>query len=146
MTAPATPPREGEKQKKRDYSGLLCVVMIIVIVYVIVQDYLYYKNEDPFMVTNIGDLEKLSSMSKYDGSKLYDMYQDLNEKDKVFVDDYIAHAMLCHKSRRPSFKKRYNGFVKQIFVTSVISVLVFSSSFGKQMKQNTFNYFISNLL
>lgn len=130
----------------RDYSGILCVVMVIVIVYVIVNDYLYYKKEDEWMVTNVGDMDKLAKMHKYDNSELYTRYNSMSDSDKVFMDDYIAHCMLEHKTRRPCFKKKYNGIIKNILISSVVYMFVFASPITKYIKQNTVNYFISNLL
>lgn len=129
-----------------DYSGLLCVVMIVVIVYVIVNDYLYYKREDEWMVTNVGDMDKLSDMHKYDNSRLYALYSTMSDSDKAFMQDYVAHCMLEHKVRRPCFKKKYNGIVKQVLLASVVYMFVFASPITKYIKQNTVNYFISNLL
>ncbi len=138
--------RMTEKNTDNDYSTLLCTIMVIVIIYLIIRDYLYYKTEDPWMITNIGDLDNLIAQHKYAGSSLCEQYSRLSDADKAFAEDYIAHSMLSHKSVRPSFKKRYGGFVKQIFIASIISFVVFSSSMKKQLKQNTVNYFISNLL
>lgn len=131
---------------ERDRSSVICSLMIVVILWIVFRDYMYYKTEDPWMVTAVGDLDKLASKQKYNGSGLYDSYCSLSQPDRTFLDDYIAHTMLAHKDVRPSFKKRYSGFIKQILVASFVSIVVFSSQPMKQLKQNTVNYFVSSVI
>lgn len=117
-------------------------IIVLTIVSVLWQDYTYYVEKDPHIVTETGDFDNFMRSGKYDNSVLYSAYISLDSVDRQFIQDLVTDCKIRHKKVRPTFKNRFKQLCKQLFLASAISVLAFSGSWGKTIRQNTFGYFM----
>lgn len=124
---------------------IICVI-IILIVAKLLDSYTYYINEDYNYITSCNDFIQYIDEGRYKNSKICSIWVQLEKDDKIFIRDLMCHEILNYKESKPSFKKMYKSACKQILMTSILSALALSSSFTKNIKQNSLGYFVSNIV
>jgi len=124
---------------------IICVI-IILIISKLIDSYTYYINEDYNYITSKHDFEQYMQEDRYKNSILCSKWLQLKEIDRIFIRDLICHEMLNYKESRPSFKKMCKSACKQIIIASILSAALLSSSFTKNIKQNSLGYFVSNIV
>ncbi len=130
--------------KKMNIGSLIAVILVIIILYTLFSDMVYYDKYDEDYITNIGDFEKYES--KYEKSKLYKQYNLLSEDDKYFLSHLIGKYNLENKTHKPKFNKKLKDLRNRLILATLISSIIFSSSLTKVFKLNIVNYFITLLL
>lgn len=123
---------------------MLIFIILILIILKISQSYIYYNDNDDQYITEVGDLEKYSH--RYSKGRLYRLYNNLNDYDKLFVRDLLCHTMLEYKNVKPSFKKMCKSATKQIVGSTVLSTAVLGNSASKAIGQNVLGFFVSNVI
>lgn len=126
--------------------NILVAVILLAIIVQLVDSYYYYEREDSKYITSNDDFIKYLNEGRYDNSSLCRKWQSIEDCDRVFLRDLICHEIINYKDKRPGFKKIYKSACKQIIVGSLLSALLLSSSFTKNVKQNSLGYFISNVI
>lgn len=130
--------------KKMNIGSLIAIILVIIILYTLFSDMLYYDKYDDDYITNIGDFEKYES--KYENSKLYHQYNLLSKDDKYFLSHLIGKYNLENKTHKPKFNKKLKDLRNRLILATLISSIIFSSSLTKVFKLNIVNYFITLLL
>lgn len=128
---------------KIQFQNIIPIIVLLSILYILFNSYLYEKTFSNDFIMNPEDFEK--NEEKYHDSELYQYYKTLNKQNKLFARDYIFYIMSINKKFKPRFQKRFKLVRNQIIVSSLISSLLFSTSMSRLFRQNTLNYFIYNM-
>lgn len=126
--------------------NILIALILLAIIAQLIDSYYYYNKEDHKYITSNDDFIKYLNEGRYDNSSICRKWQSLEDCDKVFLRDLMCHEIINYKDKKPGFKKMYKSACKQIVVGSLLSAALLSSSFTKNVKQNSLGYFISNVI
>jgi len=131
------------------YDSIINTLCLIAVLYIIYQSYLEYKRDLEFkqeFITDHNDLE--NKLNDCKNSQLYDIFQNLSDDDKKFLDIYINYARIKQKNNKPKYNKIYNGIKNQIIFSTIISLMLKKnpSNIIPSLKQNTFTQFSSHFL
>ena len=131
------------------YDHFINIICIISLLYILYQSYIEYKKDLEFKqtyITNHDDLE--DKLAECNNSNLYNMYQNLSEDDKKFLEIYINYARIKQKNNMPKYSKLYNGIKNQILFSCILSLILKRnpSSLFSLLKQNTLQQFGTQFL
>jgi hypothetical protein len=120
--------------------NIILISILLISIYILYKDY-KYENETDF-ITDCKDFE--NNTNKYENSNLYHLYSNINDNDKVFINDYINYINIKYKKEKPAFYKKINRIRNQVLFASIASILVAKSSIGflESLKKNYIQFFI----
>lgn len=131
------------------YDNIINFLFIFALFYIIINSYIEYKKELEFKEKYITDHNELEDkLIECQNSKLYQIYQNLSEEDKKFLDIYINYSRIKQKSDKPKYKKLYNGIKNQLLYSTILTVLLKGNVKGiiPVLRQNTLQQFGTNFL
>lgn len=126
----------------KPYTNIILICIIIISIYILYTDYKYEcENSDKFIL-DYKDFEK--NMDKYSNSNIYNLYSNMSEEDKQFVNDYIIYIRTKYKKEKPVFHNKIKKIRNQVVLASIASVLLAKTSIGifASLKQNYIQYFL----
>jgi hypothetical protein len=123
--------------------NILTVIIILYYIYILIIQYYDYKDFDKNNITKSTDLETISE--NYKDCELYNLYNNLSNKDKEFLYHIINTKRIEYKENKPKLNKNINNFKNQLFLNMCLTLLIkqkFNSAFDT-LKHNTLLNFIS---
>jgi hypothetical protein len=131
------------------YDYIINTLCLISLLYILYQSYIEYNKDLEFKqtyITNHDDLE--DKLAECNNSKLYNIYQNLSEDDKKFLEIYINYARIKQKNNKPKYNKLYNGIKNQIIFSTTLSLLLKKNpaNIFSSLKQNTLQQFGTQFL
>lgn len=130
---------------------IINISICFAIIYMIYNFYDEYKKEEEFNKKFITEPENLDENIKnnlYDNSQLVEIYNNLSDNDKRFLNDFINHARITQKTEKTKYNKLKNTFKEQFLINTFITIL-FQRNIGSiinSFKQNTLQQFSSSLI
>jgi hypothetical protein len=88
----------------------------------IINQYYHYKEFDQNNVTKITDFDQISK--NYTDCELYNLYNNLSEKEKEFIYHIINTNRLQYKESKPKLTKNINTFKNQLFLNMFLTLLI----------------------
>jgi hypothetical protein len=126
----------------KPYVNIIFIIIILSSIYILYKDYKYEcENADKFIL-DYTDFEK--NIENYKETDLYNVYMNMSESDKKFINDYIIYTRTKYKTEKPTFRKKLIKIRNQVFFASIASILLAKTSMGffASLKQNYLQYFI----
>jgi hypothetical protein len=123
--------------------NILTVIIILYYIYILIIQYYDYKDFDKNNITKSTDLETISE--NYKDCELYNLYNNLSNKDKELLYHIINTKRIEYKENKPKLNKNINNFKNQLFLNMCLTLLIkqkFNSAFDT-LKHNTLLNFIS---
>lgn len=126
------------------YDLIINIICIIVLFYIIYQSYIEYNKSLEFKqlyITDHNELEEKLDTCK--NSQLYNIYQNLSEEDKKFLEIYINYARIKQKNSKPRYTKIYNGIKNQIILSTLLAIIMRKTpgNIMTLLRQNTLQQF-----
>lgn len=131
------------------YDNLINVLCIIALIYIIYQSYIEYQKDLEFKDRFITDHNELETkLEQCQNSKLYNIYKNLSNDDKKFLDIYINYARMKQKNNKPKYNKLYNGIKNQIIFSTILTFFLKRNSTNllSTLRQNTLQQFGTHFL
>jgi hypothetical protein len=132
----------AENNSIKPYTNIILICIIIISIYILYNDYKYEcENSDKFIL-DYKDFEK--NMDRYSNSNIYNLYSNMSEEDKQFINDYIIYTRTKYKKEKPVFHNKLKKIRNQVVLASIASVLLAKTSMGifASLKQNYIQYFL----
>ena len=126
----------------RPYVNIIFIVIILSSIYILYNDYKYENENSDKFILEYKDFEK--NIEIYEKSNFYNIYMNLSELDKKFINDYIIYTRTKYKKEKPTFHKKIINIRNQVFFATIASILLAKTSIGfiESLKQNYLRYFI----
>ncbi len=131
------------------YDTIINILCIISLIYILYQSYIEYQKNKEFKNNFITDYKELHDKLQHcQNSKLYNIYKNLSNEDKQFLDIYINYARIKQKNNKPKYNKLYNGIKNQILFSSLLTLLLKrnSSNIISSLRQNTLQQYMTHFL
>lgn len=128
---------------------IINTLFIFALIYIIINSYVEYQKQLEFNQKYITDHNELEDkLLECQNSKLYNLYQNLSEDDKKFLDIYINYSRIKQKSEKPKYQKLYNGIKNQLIYSTLLTIILKGNikSIIPVLKQNTFQQIGTNFL
>lgn len=126
------------------HEKIVNAVFIMAVLFMIYQSYIEYKKNREYENIYLTDHKNIEDkLSECENSNLYQLYKNLSDDDKKFLEIYINYARIKQKTDKPKYTKIYKGIKNQILISSIISLLLKGShsSLLHLIKQNTLQQF-----
>ena len=130
---------------------IINISICIAIIYLAYEYYNEYAKEKEFnnkFITDPENLEENIKNNVYIDSNLAEIYNNLSEADKNFLNDYINYARIKQKTEKPKFNKIKNN-IKDQYLINIFLTMVFQRNIGSivnAFKQSTLQQFSSSIL
>lgn len=95
------------------------ILIILYLLYNIYEDFKYHKENKQNYVLCIDDFEK--NLDNYRDSELYNTFNNLSDKDKHFLNDYIIYTMLKYKDGKPNLNKKIDKWKYNVIFPSIVA-------------------------
>jgi hypothetical protein len=126
----------------KPYVNIIFVIIILSSIYILYNDYKYEcENAEKFILDH-KDFE--NHIDKYNNSDFYNLYKNMSEDDKKFINDYIIYTRIKYKKEKPNFRSKLMKIRNQVFLATIASILVAKTSvdFLNTLKKNYVQFFI----
>lgn len=126
----------------KPYINILFIVIVLSSIYILYNDYKYEKENSDKFILDYTDFE--NNIENYKESNFYNIFMDMSENDKKFINDYIIYIRTKYKKEKPTFHKKISKIRNQVFFASIASILLAKTSMGffASLRQNYLQYFI----
>lgn len=126
----------------KPYINIIFTIIILSSLYILYNDYKYECESSDKFILDYKDFE--NNIDKYHNSEFYNVYKNMSEHDKIFINDYIIYTRTKYKKEKPNFHNKLKKIRNQVLFTSIASILLAKTSVGffTALKQNYIQYFI----